>query len=251
MKQTLLFLAKFVALTAPLTWLWQSWGNRAYRAFYALLRNELELKDIEQRLEAQIHSDDSSYPEPGDGRLGYFSSSDLTLFVLGKRDLQVTIAHEVCHQIIYYATKRSRGARGEIPAWVDEGLAQYVQFGVSSGVNGILIEPGTPHPNAFHTQATHDDPFKLTRMLTMQSSDFLGGTKTALKYAQAYNLVHFMLHGSAGKYRDTFFAILRSAWLGKSSMSHFKDIVEEELDLDIDDFEELWQSYVAGTAGTR
>ncbi len=35
MKQTLLFLAKFVALTAPLTWLWQIWGNRAYRAFYS------------------------------------------------------------------------------------------------------------------------------------------------------------------------------------------------------------------------
>jgi hypothetical protein len=34
MKQTLLFLAKFVALTAPLTWLWQVWGRRAYTAFY-------------------------------------------------------------------------------------------------------------------------------------------------------------------------------------------------------------------------
>jgi hypothetical protein len=34
MKQTLLFLAKFVALTAPLTWLWQVWGRRAYAAFY-------------------------------------------------------------------------------------------------------------------------------------------------------------------------------------------------------------------------
>ncbi len=34
MKQTLLFLAKFVALTAPLTWLWQVWGRSAYTAFY-------------------------------------------------------------------------------------------------------------------------------------------------------------------------------------------------------------------------
>ncbi len=35
MKQTLLFLAKFVALTAPLTWLWQVWGRSAYAAFYS------------------------------------------------------------------------------------------------------------------------------------------------------------------------------------------------------------------------
>jgi len=34
MKQTLLFLAKFIALTAPLTWLWQEWGRGAYRAIY-------------------------------------------------------------------------------------------------------------------------------------------------------------------------------------------------------------------------
>ncbi len=34
MKQTLLFLAKFVALTAPLTWLWQVWGRSAYTAVY-------------------------------------------------------------------------------------------------------------------------------------------------------------------------------------------------------------------------
>ncbi len=35
MKQTLLFLIKFVALTAPLTWLWQVWGRSAYAAFYS------------------------------------------------------------------------------------------------------------------------------------------------------------------------------------------------------------------------
>ena len=35
MKQTLLFLAKFVALTAPLTWLWQVWGRDAYAASYS------------------------------------------------------------------------------------------------------------------------------------------------------------------------------------------------------------------------
>ncbi len=34
MKQTLLFLVKLVALTAPLTWLWQVWGRRAYTAVY-------------------------------------------------------------------------------------------------------------------------------------------------------------------------------------------------------------------------
>lgn len=223
--------------------------ERAYRAFYSLLRTELEMKDIEERLAAQIHSDDASYPEPGDGRLGYFSGGDQMLFVLGKQDLPITLAHEVCHQLFYYGTQLSRGSRGEIPAWVNEGLAQYLQFGVSRGSFGMRVVPGTPQLDAFRTQATDDKPFGLTRMLTMQSSDFLGGKTVTLKYAQAYSLVHFMLHASDGKYRDAFFAFLRSAWLGKSSMSHFKDIVDEELDMDIDDFEELWQSYVAEMAG--
>ena len=34
MKQALLFLAKFIALTAPLTWLWQNGGRRAYREIH-------------------------------------------------------------------------------------------------------------------------------------------------------------------------------------------------------------------------
>jgi hypothetical protein len=223
--------------------------ERAYRSFYALLRDELGMKQIEERLAAQIHSDNASYPEPGDGRLGWFSGSDLTLFVLGQDDASVTIAHEVCHQILYYATQRARGSRGEIPAWVNEGLAQYMQFGVSRGLNGMRIETGSPELSAFRLHARHDDPFKLTRVVTMEGSDFRGGTDTPLKYAQAYTLVYFMLHASDGKYRDAFFTFLRSAWVGKSSMSHFKDVLEEELDMELDDFEALWKQYVAGTGG--
>ena len=34
MKQALFFLAKFIALTAPLTWLWQHGGRRAYREIH-------------------------------------------------------------------------------------------------------------------------------------------------------------------------------------------------------------------------
>jgi len=223
--------------------------ERAYRAFCGLLRDELELKDIGERMQAQIHSDNASYPEPGDGRNGYFSPGDLMFFVLGKGDVRSTVTHEICHQILYYATRRTKGARGVIPAWVDEGMAQYMQLGARNGMNGVLIETGAPSIGKFHEHATHDDPFDLNRMLTMQSSDFGGGTDTSLKYAQAYTLVHFMLHSSNGKYRDAYFAFLRSAWEGKSSMSHFKDVLEDELDTDIDDFEKLWIAYVKGTAG--
>lgn len=35
MKQAFLFLAKFIALTAPLTWLWMEWGAQAYRTIHA------------------------------------------------------------------------------------------------------------------------------------------------------------------------------------------------------------------------
>ncbi len=41
MKQTLLFLAKLVALTAPLTWLWQVSGRRAYTAFYGSVAHSI------------------------------------------------------------------------------------------------------------------------------------------------------------------------------------------------------------------
>ena len=46
-KQTLLFAAKFVLLSVPLTWLWMEWGRGAYGRFFTSMVSPLyELLDI-------------------------------------------------------------------------------------------------------------------------------------------------------------------------------------------------------------
>ncbi len=46
-KQTLLFAAKFILLSVPLTWLWMEWGRGAYGRFFTSMVSPLyELLDI-------------------------------------------------------------------------------------------------------------------------------------------------------------------------------------------------------------
>jgi hypothetical protein len=74
----------------------------------------------------------------------------------------------------------------------------------------------------------------------MATGDFGVDNKSDLKYAQAYTLVHFCLEGEGQRYRDRFFDFLRGVYLGKSSMSDFKEALggkEREL-------EKAWNVYV-------
>ena len=41
MKKTLLFLVKFICLTAPFIWLWQVWGLSVYHALYSPIANSI------------------------------------------------------------------------------------------------------------------------------------------------------------------------------------------------------------------
>jgi len=123
--------------------------ERYYRRVYAFLRQGFPLRDfIDEKLEVALHADDESYPEPGDGRLGFFDRSTRIVHINTTRgDVRKLIVHEGMHQILYMTTRRAKAARGVIPAWVDEGLATYLEEGVLRRGSGELFEVGVvSHP---------------------------------------------------------------------------------------------------------
>jgi hypothetical protein len=77
-------------------------------------------------------------------------------------------------------------------------------------------------------------------VLNFSTSDFHASSKVDLKYAEAYTLVHFFLHGDQGQHWEAFDEVLVGAYAGKCSSTYF----EQCLDLPERDFEQAWHAYV-------
>ena len=170
-------------------------------------------------------------PEPAEG---FYSPGERAIVVdLSARDGGVE--HFVVHAFVQAGFERC-------PVWLDEGLAQYMEAALTGKPGELVIVPGRRDKGGFATHAKAKKPYRLNRVLNFQSDDFHASTKQHLKYAQAYTLVTFSLHGGQGAYRDGFFTYLRSAYAGKDSSTHFKKAIgvkEKEL-------EKAWAEYVRG-----
>jgi hypothetical protein len=151
--------------------------------------------------------------------------------------------HEATHEILFNTAERTKAARGDIPAWLDEGLAEYMGW-CMGGANGhTAFVPGAIATRHFKVHAEARTPYDMARVLTFNSGDFTATSLSDLKYAEAYTLVHFLLHGDGGKHKQGFLDFVRGAYKGQSSSTHFRDALgghEREL-------QEAWVAYVKRT----
>lgn len=217
--------------------------ERLYAAFFALLGPELALREVCTRMRFQVHADRASYPE-GAGETGRYDPDSDTVVVDASRGLELlTWTHEATHQLLSVTAFRERGAQGEIPPWVNEGLAEYFATGVVGGPP-LAFQAGLPCTRHFRTQAGAQDAHDLKRVLAFSSTDFQAGSDQLLKYAQSYTLVHFLLHGEEGRYRQGFLAWLRLVYAGRGSTTE----LEKCLDVEWKPLERAWLAHVAREA---
>jgi hypothetical protein len=214
--------------------------ERLYRAFYALFGAELGLYDVTRPLAVHLHADQASYPETAN-EWGSYDTGEDVVHVNARAGLDYpTLAHELTHQLLYDTAFRERGAgSGTLPAWLDEGLADYVAGSVERAP-GVVFEPGRPRDDHFRVQARAKRPLDLTRVLALSSGDYFASSDRTLKYAQSYTLVHFLLHGSEGRHRAGFLEFLRAVYAGKGSATDLK----KALDVEWRTLEKDWLAYV-------
>lgn len=212
-----------------------------YRAFYSLLGGHMELLEVTQRMPANVHADSVSFPEFIGGQDAYFRPSDFTLIVNAESGLNMQLLfHEAAHQLLHMTSDRERNGRGSIPGWLNEGLADVLGAGASGDPGRMGIDGSARNDGYFNVQRSSGDPYSLSRILTMDSTDFHGSSNRQLKYAQCYTLVHFLLHAKKERFRPGFFRFLESAFDGRSSSGHF----EKSMGISREDLEEEWLEYV-------
>ena len=224
------------------------WGlERTYRGFFDLFGADLELYEITEPMEVWLHADEPSFEEPGSGRRAYFAAAENRVSIDASQGLALrSVVRETTHQLLYNASQ-SKGGSGVIPAWLDYGLAQYMETVLDVRGGASALSPGRANGRLFATHALADKPYRLNRVLNFDTGDYWASTRLGEKYAQAYTLVHFCLHGADGAYRTAFLRYVREAFQGKGSSTHFKKAME----VDERTFEFDWSAYVAAATGRR
>lgn len=219
--------------------------ERLYLFFYGSLGRELSLRHQEDRLAAHLHGDPSSFPAIGHGRRAYYDVGARRLVVDATSALmRPALLHEGVHQILHVAPAGRRTSESAVPAWLSEGLAEYVANSADGPSGSARFRSGSSANLHAYGHAYASEPVGLTRLLALESGDFLASSDAQLYYAQSWTLVHLCLEGEGGKLRPGFLQFVSEALAGKSSPSAFRDTVAGSAD-----FEARWLAHARELAG--
>jgi hypothetical protein len=215
-----------------------------YRAFYERFGKELELCEIVRLMPVHVHADGKSFPDLAGGRMPYFDPSLMTVIVTAEAGyLRNLLIHEATHQLLYataVSAEHSARAKGCLPGWLDEGLSCWFES-IQTGPPGrVVFEDRRQSAHHQTVHRTAERPYDFSRVLTFGPEDFHASTRADLKYAQCYTLVEFFLRGDHFAHRDSFFAVLRSAYGGNCSSQD----VRQTLNVAPDEFERAWKAHV-------
>jgi hypothetical protein len=215
-----------------------------YSVYFDVIGPEVGAYHVDAPLAAQVHADSGSFPELASGR-GFYDRTANVLVVNAEAGLdRGLLAHEAIHQIVAATAILSSSARGEISPWLDEGLADYFRATTGGKPGRLVYEPTAIDARSMRMQAHSNETYKLSRILTFDSGEYLATSRQDLKYAQSYNFVHFLMAADNGRYRGRFFDFLRSAWNGQGSSTD----LEAALGAKIDAIEKGWIVWVRDRA---
>jgi hypothetical protein len=228
-------LGRALALLRDLEWF--------YLTFFAQYGEPLHLDDRPERLIAHVYRDRSKVPVPAGSVGAYFDQQARTLFsgFDGGRveGFPYAIDHEATHQVFFH-TLRFRATGGTVPAWLDEGLAEYMRTIIARGKPGSepKVEPGKRDEGRLRAARQGRD-YRLERVLTFESNDFMATSGQEEKYAVSYALVWFLQNGDNGRWRPKFFDFAREAYAGKGQSSTFKKVMG-----DLDALKQAFEAFV-------
>ena len=215
--------------------------ERFYGAFFELMGAEIEVSEVVVPLDVGVYGDSRSFPESVINRRAYFDPKTAQVVIDASAvEPRTSLIHEATHQLLHATAVNTRAGLGEIPGWVDEGLAEYLSASLRGEGGHARFDLGAIAEHHFTAHRDAKEPYDLPRVLQFASGDFLGSSRMDLKYAQSYTLVHFFLHAEQRRYRGKFFAFLKSAYAGSASTTDFKSVV----DVPEKELEAAWKTHV-------
>lgn len=256
-----------VAVLAPAIPAAAQSGMKRYESKYYILQTDLEpdlVREAEARITAMaeeyyertkhfagritrkfpfyLYSDPADYYRAGglQGSAGVFNGEKLMAIGNPKLGLDVwhVIQHEGFHQFVHAVIG------GDIPIWVNEGLAEYFGEGVFTGDGYVLgiVPPGRAARIKQYIQ--NGATISIKEMMKMKH-EVWNGQMSLVNYDQAWSMIHFLAHGKNGRYQDALNKFLRLTSRG----STWEEAWGASFGRGVSDFEKQWKEYWTAMPG--
>lgn len=144
--------------------------------------------------------------------LGTVVAKDIMLLHGRHQEVDQTIAHELTHVVVGLATDNPYG---DIPAWLNEGLAMYNEGELRPG-NALALERGIRQNKVFSI-----------RSLTSQTGD---PKQIDLWYGQVYSVVEFLLENYGKEKMAELLAVFKEGALYDDALMKVYGFDQDELD---------------------
>lgn len=167
-----------------------------YWLFHELFGSELQLLELTEPLEVRLYRQRDQMPNLSDNVSAYFSVSEIAMYTCVENGRPHALFHEGTHALLYCFFVRAAKSRGVLPAWLDEGWAEYMDARIQTSL------PGKPKLRARSINSGHSAQlvtagrdhslYSVHALLNMKTGDFMASTKQAYKYAQSWALFCYL-----------------------------------------------------------
>jgi hypothetical protein len=189
--------------------------TRMFEAYHSRTA-ELFRGQINQKLPFYLFSRREDYYAAGGmpNTAGVFNGTRLMATAVRSRSGSIglgtwhTVQHEGFHQFVAYVIQ------GEIPIWVNEGLAEYFGEAVFTGdgmVTGLIPNGRLQRIR----QEIRDGKFKSIKDMMLLTHQAWNADISMANYDQAWSMVQFLAVGENGKYREAFAKFLQLVSRGR------------------------------------
>ncbi len=179
---------------------------------------------IKQRFPFYLFSDQADYYKAGamPGSSGVFirDRHGSRLMAYAGKEVSATTWHVIQHEGFHQFAHHVIG--GEMPTWVNEGLAEYFGHGVYTG-DGFVTGVVPPMKLRIVQSLIAQKKFRSVEEMMGMSQEEWNSRLSGTNYAQAWAMVHFLVHAGDGKYRDAFAGFIKDIGRKRSWGSSWKN----------------------------
>ena len=154
------------------------------------------------------------------------------------------VAHVIQHEGFHQFAHPFFG--GEMPPWLNEGLAEFFGESVVEGKSVVIGQASPDVVKKVRDAVEHDKSIPFLDLLLMDDQRWganVRGGSAAMQYMQSWSMVHFLVYGDGGKYEPLFSNMLKLLNAGTKPLDAWKKAFNLDSDAKVAQFEARWKEY--------
>lgn len=191
---------------------------------------------ITKRLPFYLYSKPDDYYAAGgmQGSAGVFDGERLMAIAMPRNSDETwhVVQHEGFHQFVHAVIG------GDMPIWVNEGLADYFGEGIFTGDS--FLTGAVPPQRLARVKAwiKSGKTISIQEMMNKSHEDW-NSRLSLVNYDQAWSMVHFLAHAEGGRYQDPFARFIKEV----SRNVPWQQAWEHTFGRGVREFEQKWRDY--------